>query len=181
MLPRLVIALHLALLVGALNAGHAQAQGGRDVSLGAELDLVRALPLAPTQVALAGLVPLGPYQLDPKLQPEPSVTMLKAQRKARLLVAIGSGLLASAALHVSLMSPLACEDVPAISIGLGAVMASIGLGLTIAGAKRLAPREQRRPTSPARKFGLVMLALTTLLVSELGMLAVSFDDINCED
>jgi len=181
MLPRLLTALHLALLVGALTAGHAQAEWSPALApLDPGLNLTSTLPLSPHQLALAGLVRLGPYQLDPKLPPGPPETTPKEQRQARLVVTMGSGMLASAPLHMGLMSFAAC-GVPKTSYVVGGLMAGIGLGLTIAGARRLAPREQRQPASPARRFGLVVLALATLTASELAMFAVSTSDMSCPD
>ncbi|HEX5661165.1 MAG TPA: hypothetical protein VFX59_28435 [Polyangiales bacterium] len=116
-----------------------------------------ALSMAPSQV-YAQAVPR-----DPTLQLAPlDQELYRAQRRQRLWLAAGVGLLASSLAHLAVLSAHGnneCNNDSHASVATAGVFGGVGLAFTLGGGIRLAHSTPRSPATRAQKVGAVFTAL----------------------
>jgi hypothetical protein len=110
---------------------------------------------------------------DPALQltpPEPS--LFRAQRRQRLLLAAGIGLVASSLAHAAIYTSDACNNDSRASAVAAGAFGVIGVGFTLGGGIALARAQPRHPATRGQKVGAFFLAFGTAVVSQALMMGV---------
>jgi hypothetical protein len=161
--PRL-LALLAALALCGLCSARASAQA-------------RPLSLLPQSAAM---LPAAGQPQDPALRlTAPDPDLWRAQRRARLLLAAGAGMLVGSAVHLSwaTLNRVCVQDngPRTVSLYSAAVVGGVGLSFTIGGGALLgrSTRERRYPGSAGQIVGATALALGSAVVTQ-ALLGVLF-------